>query len=71
MYQGRLASLGRNPVNPAQRYSKDQIYAYSRSSGLYGGVSLEGSELSFNSKRNREFYGQDSNAASNFCQYLH
>lgn len=55
---GTAGSLGRNPVNPAQRYSKDKIYAYSRSSGFYGGVSLEGSELSFNSKRNREFYGQ-------------
>ena len=55
---GTAGSLGRNPVDSTREYSKDKIYAYSRSSGLYGGVSLEGSELSFNSKRNREFYGQ-------------
>jgi SH3 domain-containing YSC84-like protein 1 len=55
---GTAGSLGRTPVDSSQRYSKDKIYAYSRSSGLYGGVSLEGSELSFNSKLNEEFYGQ-------------
>lgn len=55
---GTAGSLGRAPVDSSQRYSKEKIYAYSRSSGLYGGVSLEGSELSFNSKLNEEFYGQ-------------
>lgn len=55
---GTAGSLGRNPVDSTREYSKKKIYAYSRSSGLYGGVSLEGSELSFNSKRNREFYGE-------------
>ena len=55
---GTAGSLGRNPVDSTREYSKEKIYAYSRSSGLYGGVSLEGSELSFNSKRNREFYGE-------------
>lgn len=55
---GTAGSLGRNPVDSTREYSKEKIYAYTRSSGLYGGISLEGSELSFNSKRNREFYGQ-------------
>lgn len=55
---GTAGSLGRSPVDSTREYSKNKIYAYSRSSGLYGGVSLEGSELSFHNKRNREFYGQ-------------
>lgn len=36
----------------------DDIYAYSRSEGLFGSVSLEGSELSFDDDDSAEFYGQ-------------
>ncbi|MEM9137118.1 MAG: lipid-binding SYLF domain-containing protein [Cyanobacteria bacterium P01_F01_bin.42] len=55
---GTAGNIGSSPVDSTREYSKEKIYAYSRSSGFYGGVSLEGSELSFSSKRNREFYGQ-------------
>ena len=56
---GTAGALGRSPVDASQEFSQDRIYAISRSSGLFGGVSLEGAELNFNRKRNREFYGED------------
>lgn len=56
---GTAGALGRSPVKPSEEYSKDKVYAISRSSGLFGGISLDGSELNFNRKRNVEFYGAD------------
>ncbi|MCM1982309.1 lipid-binding SYLF domain-containing protein [Lyngbya confervoides] len=54
---GTAGPIERSPVDPTHEQSKSEIYVYSRSSGLYGGVSLEGAELSFVEKHNRQFYG--------------
>jgi lipid-binding SYLF domain-containing protein len=54
---GNVGPIGDDPVDSTREYSRNRIYSYSRSNGLFGGLSLEGSELSFNQKRNQEFYG--------------
>lgn len=56
---GTAGPLESAPVNSAKGFREDApIYTYARSSGLYGGLSLEGSELGFDDKRNKAFYGQ-------------
>lgn len=42
-----------------ERYSKDKIYTYSRSQGLFGGLTLDGSKLGLKKDRVRYFYGDD------------
>ena len=55
---GTAGPVAGSPVEPTESYSNEPIYTYVRSSGLFGGVSLDGSKISFHKKRNREFYGQ-------------
>ncbi|MEO0375150.1 MAG: lipid-binding SYLF domain-containing protein [Cyanobacteria bacterium P01_A01_bin.17] len=42
-----------------ERYSKDKIYTYSRSQGLFGGLTLNGSKLGLKKDRVQYFYGDD------------
>jgi len=42
------------------------IYAYSRSRGLFAGVSLQGASLRFDGKANHAFYGPDASVADIF-----
>jgi SH3 domain-containing YSC84-like protein 1 len=55
---GTAGPIESAPVNSAKGFRDAPIYTYARSSGLYGGLSLEGSELGFDDKRNTAFYGQ-------------
>ena len=47
---GRTVETGVTPVAA--------VYAYSRSQGLFGGVSLEGTVIETRNERNAEYYGQ-------------
>jgi SH3 domain-containing YSC84-like protein 1 len=42
-----------------ERYSKDKIYTYSHSQGLFGGLTLNGSKLGLKQDRVQYFYGDD------------
>jgi SH3 domain-containing YSC84-like protein 1 len=46
------------PVTSAKGFKDAPIYTYARSSGLFGGLSLEGTELNFDNTRNQSFYGK-------------
>ena len=56
---GVAGPVGEQPVDPVgSNFSGNQVYTYSRSSGLFGGVALEGGELSVSNSRIEEYYGQ-------------
>lgn len=55
---GTAGPIESSPVNPARGFKDAPIYTYARSSGLFGGLSLEGTELSFDPERNQRFYGK-------------
>lgn len=55
---GTAGPLGRSVREPLEGFDDNKIYAYSRSKGLFGGVTVEGSKLSIDKQDNREFYGQ-------------
>lgn len=55
---GVAGPVGGTAVDPTEQYSRNQIYTYSRSNGLFGGVSLDGSKLGLIRKTNRKFYGR-------------
>ncbi len=40
-----------------------EVYSYSRTKGLFAGVSLDGSKISINNDANMEFYGKDATAS--------
>lgn len=66
---GGDASIAAGPVGRTASASTSltfdsEIYAYSRTKGLFAGVSLEGSGIFINSRANRRFYnGEDSATA--------
>ena len=47
------------PGAAGERFSKNQIYTYSRSQGLFGGLTLNGSKLGLKKDRVQYFYGND------------
>ena len=51
---GPVASGAGNPEDDRN----EPIYIYVRSSGLFGGLTVDGSKIGFHKDRNREFYGQ-------------
>lgn len=55
---GRSASASTNAKLEAE------IYSYSKSKGLFAGISLDGSTLKMDDKRNDKFYGKDNVSAS-------
>jgi lipid-binding SYLF domain-containing protein len=55
---GTAGPMESAPVNSAKGFRDAPVYTYARSSGLFGGVSLEGSELGFDANRNQKFYGK-------------
>jgi SH3 domain-containing YSC84-like protein 1 len=55
---GTAGPIESAPVNSAKGFRDAPIYTYARSSGLFGGLSLEGSELGFDTVRNQKFYGK-------------
>jgi lipid-binding SYLF domain-containing protein len=53
---GTAGPVGQSAIDPTE-FDGD-ILSYSRSSGLFGGVALEGGELRFDDDRNEDFYEQ-------------
>jgi lipid-binding SYLF domain-containing protein len=61
---GADASVAAGPVGRAAEAGTDvklnsEIYAYSRSKGLFGGISLNGAVVSFDNSANRRVYGME------------
>ena len=68
---GPDASVTAGPVGRSSSASTDykleaEVYSYSRSKGLFAGISLSGSALDVDSKANEAFYGEETDAASIF-----
>ncbi|NCJ08293.1 hypothetical protein GS597_17630 [Synechococcales cyanobacterium C] len=57
---GTAGPVGDSAVDPARGFDNAPVYTYSRSSGLFGGVTLDGSNIAFDRSRNRDFYGDQS-----------
>lgn len=55
---GTAGPVGATAVDPTEDYSKSPILTYARSSGLFGGVAIDGSKLGFNRGKNRDLYGK-------------
>ena len=55
---GTAGPVGKSAEESLEGFDDDNIYVYSRSEGLFGGVSLEGSELDFDKDDNQEFYNR-------------
>jgi lipid-binding SYLF domain-containing protein len=53
---GRQASAGTN------ENAKSAVYAYSRSKGLFAGISVDGSKISIDTEANTRVYGANANA---------
>jgi lipid-binding SYLF domain-containing protein len=68
---GGDASITAGPVGRNSSASTDykleaEVYSYSRSKGLFAGISLSGSALDVDSKSNTAFYGEETDAATIF-----
>ncbi|MCG9889561.1 MAG: lipid-binding SYLF domain-containing protein [Thermosynechococcaceae cyanobacterium MS004] len=63
---GTAGPIESSPVNSARGFNNAPVYTYARSSGLFGGLSLEGTELGFDNKRNSKFYGKQLSARQIF-----
>lgn len=64
---GGDVSVAAGPVGRSSSAQTDykmeaEVYSYSRSKGLFAGITLNGSGLSVDSKANTEFYGSSSDA---------
>jgi lipid-binding SYLF domain-containing protein len=44
-----------------------EVYSYSRSKGLFAGISLSGSAISVDAKANESFFGNDDDAKTIFA----
>ncbi len=58
--------LGRNSSASTDYKLEAEVYSYSRSKGLFAGISLSGSALDVDSKANEAFYGEETDAATIF-----
>ncbi len=58
--------VGRNSSASTDYKLEAEVYSYSRSKGLFAGISLSGSALDVDSKSNEAFYGEETNAESIF-----
>ena len=66
-------SVTAGPVGRSSSASTDykmeaEVYSYSRSKGLFAGISLGGSAISVDQKTNNEFYGDDDDAKELFSK---
>lgn len=64
-------SVTAGPVGRSSSASTDykmeaEVYSYSRSKGLFAGISLSGSSISVNEKANENFYGEPESASTIF-----
>jgi len=51
--------VGRNSTASTDYKMEAEVYSYSRSKGLFAGISLSGSAISVDSRSNQAFYGKD------------
>jgi len=58
--------VGRNSSASTDYKLEAEVYSYSRSKGLFAGISLSGSALDVDSKANANFYGKETDAATIF-----
>jgi len=66
-------SVAAGPVGRSSTASTDyklqaEVYSYSRSRGLFAGITLNGASLSVDATSNTDFYGKDSASATIFAQ---
>lgn len=69
---GADVSVSAGPVGRSSSASTDykleaEVYSYSRSKGLFAGISLGGSAISIDKKANEAFYGNDDDAKTLFA----
>lgn len=60
--------VGRNSSASTDYKLEAEVYSYSRSKGLFAGISLSGSAISIDSKYNEAFYGNDDDAETLFTE---
>lgn len=60
--------LGRNSTASTDAKLEAEVYSYSRSKGLFAGISLGGSVISIDEAANKAFYGSDENAQTIFAE---
>jgi len=58
--------VGRNSTASTDYKMEAEVYSYSRSKGLFAGISLSGSAISVDSKANEAFYGKSVDAKDLF-----
>lgn len=58
--------LGRNSTASTDGKFDAEIYSYSKTKGLFAGISLSGSVLDIDDKANRSFYGEQMDSAALF-----
>ena len=59
--------VGRNSSASTDYKMEAEIYSYSRSKGLFAGISLSGSALAVDNKSDAAFYGQETDAKTIFA----
>ncbi|MGN6533877.1 MAG: lipid-binding SYLF domain-containing protein [Ginsengibacter sp.] len=59
--------VGRNSTASTDYKMEAEVYSYSRSKGLFAGISLSGSAISVDAKANEAFYGNDDDAKTIFA----
>lgn len=59
--------VGRNSTASTDYKMEAEVYSYSRSKGLFAGISLSGSAISIDTKANEAFYGNDADAKTLFA----
>lgn len=59
--------VGRNSSAGTDYKMESEVYSYSRSKGLFAGISLSGSSLDIDQKANDSFYGGEDDAAALFA----
>lgn len=58
--------LGRSSTASTDTKFEAEVYSYSKSKGLFAGISLGGSEIAVDAKANEAFYGNDDDAETIF-----
>jgi len=58
--------VGRNSTASTDYKLEAEVYSYSRSKGLFAGISLSGSAIDIDSKANEAFYGKEEDAKTLF-----
>ena len=60
--------VGRNSSASTDYKLEAEVYSYSRSKGLFAGISLSGSALAVDAKANEAFYGEETDAKTIFSE---